>query len=685
MQQNNSFPAETSADHWVAWLGQQAERQPDRRVFEFLPDGREVADWLSYAELDRRARLVAANLQSLAPEGSRVLILMPNGIDYIVGFFASLYAGMIAVTAYPPQHKRRDWRRLTAIVEDCSAGVLLTDEECLGSVTDWASSQKLSAPVVAVAAAPAAEAEAWREPRLSSDDIALLQYSSGSTGTPKGVAVSHGNLFHNVAMIQREMRIDASDVWVSWLPLFHDMGLIGLMLTPLYCGSRVQMIPPPLVMQQPLRWLELIARSRATISGGPNFIYDHCVDRVTPEQVRALDLSHWRVAFNGAEPIRAVTLERFVRHFAGAGLKVNSLAPCYGLAEATLFVTGTSPGEPYATLTVEDAELALGRVRPVDQGRTLVSSGPINPQMTVRIVDQHHHHPLADNEVGEIWVRGASVAGRYWGRDRLSADMLAAELDGQGPYLRTGDLGFVHDGQLFVCGRAKELIVIRGRNLYPQDIEATAQEVSPLLTRHGGAAFALETAAGEVAVLVQEITRSAVSEIRSGGNLDGLVGDIRSAVARDHDIPLHAVVLISPASLMRTTSGKIQRGAACQAYMLGELTVVAQWCAEEDGESPSALPLPEGDTAGIADWLCRWIAAETRVAPAQMLPDMALVDTGLDSMGALTLTNELATRLGIRLPSDTLSRHATIAELADYLATATTTEAPAPAWQEGAL
>ncbi|MGL6162075.1 AMP-binding protein [Microbulbifer sp.] len=669
------------AEHWVAQLRQSAAQQPDRVVFEFLADAREVSERLTCGELDRRARGLASRLQALAGPGTRVLIPMPNGIDYIVGFFAALYAGMIAVTAYRPPHKRRGWQRILAIAGDCDAGLLLTDGEGREAVSEWAREQSLSCPVVAVSAEDGERAGHWREPGIEAGDIALLQYSSGSTGTPKGVAISHANLLHNVALMQREMAIAPEDIFVSWLPLFHDMGLVGQMLTPLFSGCRTLLTLPPLVVQQPLRWLELMTRSGATVSGGPNFIYDHCVERIAPEQVAELGLSKWRIAFNGAEPVRAATLERFAEHFAPAGLVPESLAPCYGLAEATLMVTGTSSGG-YSTLTVDESELARGRVCPAGSGRTLVSSGQLNGEMQVRIVEPAEQYQLPEGEVGEIWVRGASVAGSYWRQTGLSAEALGARLEDEGPYLRTGDLGFLHDGRLFVCGRIKELIPVRGRNHYPQDIEATAQAVSPHLIAHGGAAFALDTGEAEAAVLVQEVDRRAAGK---SGAVDtvALIRDICAAVAAEHDLQLHAVALIAPASLPRTTSGKIQRTAARRAYSLGELKLVEQWNAKGDtgGEAPE---LPAGDAAGIARWICHWIAAQTRRPVERVTPDLALEASGLDSVAGMTLNHELSTRLGVRLEPDILWRYPTVEALAGYLASPDEAR-EVETWQEGVL
>ncbi|MCW8127251.1 AMP-binding protein [Microbulbifer halophilus] len=670
-------------EHWVAQLRRSAAQQPDRTVFEFLADAREVSERLTCGELDRRARGLASRLQALAGPGTRVLMPMPNGIDYVVGFFAVLYAGMIAVTAYRPPHKRRGWQRILAIAGDCDAGLLLADAGGQEAVSDWAREQSLSGPVLAVSPGDGERAGQWREPEIRAGDIALLQYSSGSTGAPKGVAISHANLLHNADLIRREMGLVPTDIFVSWLPLFHDMGLIGQMLTPLLCGCRTLLTPPPLVVQQPFRWLELMSRSGATVSGGPNFIYDHCVERISPERMGALDLSNWRIAFNGSEPVRAATLERFARHFAAAGLAPGALAPCYGLAEATLMVTGTAGGDGYATLTVDESELARGRVRPADSGRTLVSSGRPNGEMQVRIVDPAEQKPLPDGEVGEIWVRGASVAGGYWRREELSAEALGARLNGEGPYLRTGDLGFLHGGRLFVCGRIKELIQIRGRNHYPQDIEATAQAVSPHLVAHGGAAFSLESGDCETAVLVQEVDRRGAG--KSGAvDRSALIREICAAVAAEHDLQLQALALIAPASLPRTTSGKIQRTAARSAYDLGELRLVEHWRAE-GGERELSPALPAGDADGIARWICHWIAAQTRRPLEQITPDLPLEASGLDSVAGMTLNHELSSRLGVRLQPDILWRYPTVESLARYLASPEEAQEEEETWQEGLL
>jgi acyl-CoA synthetase (AMP-forming)/AMP-acid ligase II len=440
-----------------------AAEQPHDRAYTFLgEDGSERAS-LTYAQLEQSARRIAAALQESRAQSERVLLLYPPGLEYIAAFYGCLMAGAIAVPAYPPRQNRHV-ERLEAILRDADARLILTSDAIAAKLDRF--------DCLSTDALPDAP---FRDVSIAPDDVAFLQYTSGSTSMPKGVRVTHANLLHNEEAIRRAFRVDPSSVVVGWLPLYHDMGLIGNVLQPLYAGATSILMSPVAFLQRPMLWLESIARYRGTISGGPNFAYELVARAAREEETSALDLSSWRLAFNGAEPVRAETMERFSDAFARCGFRREAFYPCYGLAEATLFVSGGSSGC-------------------VDDGR--VSCGVAGAGIDVRIVDAGGN-VAADGHVGEIVVAGPSVAAGYWRRPEESAETFGARIAGDSrPWLRTGDLGVMRGGELFVAGRIKDLIIIRGRNHYPQDIERTVERAHAALRAGGGAAFAIEPSPG---------------------------------------------------------------------------------------------------------------------------------------------------------------------------------------------
>ena len=468
----------------LRWRG---THQPDRLAYTFLVDGENVERNLTYGELDRQARAIGATLQQMGAAGERVLLLYPSGLDYIAAFFGCLYAGAIAVTAYPP-HFNRSLERIEAIVADAQASIALTTSTFLAKTAQWF----VEAPDLATLrwlATDTLEAteDTWQEPHINSHSLAFFQYTSGSTGTPKGVMLSHANLLHNVSMLQSTGQHTEHDVVVGWLPLYHDMGLIGTILHPMYVGCPSILMAPIAFLQRPYRWLQAISRYGATISCGPNFAYDLCIRKITPAQRATLDLSSWKMAFNGAEPIRHDTLERFAETFASCGFRHEVFYPCYGLAEATLIVTGgqqaTRPvAHTVQKLALEQQQLAVP-ANDMAAAQTLVGCGQaLSTQQQIVIVDPDSQTLCPPDHIGEIWVAGPSVAQGYWNRPAETAETFQAYLlTGEGPFLRTGDLGFLHAGELFITGRRKDVIIIRGSNHYPQDIELTVERSHPAL------------------------------------------------------------------------------------------------------------------------------------------------------------------------------------------------------------
>ncbi|HEX8108398.1 MAG TPA: fatty acyl-AMP ligase [Kofleriaceae bacterium] len=573
----------TSIKTLVELLRTRAETHGNRLAFTYLKDGEQVEDAWTYEDLDRRARQIAGALQAVGRDGDRALLVYPPGLAFVAAFFGCLYARRIAVPMSPPNPARlaRELPRFRAILESADPRTLLTcssiapiAEALRGSDPALASVQILATDVLA------GDEHVWRDPGADPDTLAFLQYTSGSTALPKGVMVSHGNLLHNMAAIARNFRSTDETPMVSWLPVFHDMGLIGCVLHPILHGSSNVLMAPAAFLQRPLRWLQAISRFQAHTSGAPNFAYDLCVRRIAPDQRATLDLRSWRVAFNGAEPVRARTIAEFTRAFEPCGFRPDAMAPVYGLAEATLLATGNPRGTPPPVATFHSSDLERARARPAsapwDTVRELVACGRVPSGQRLVIVDPERCTTLPDGEIGEIWLAGPSVAQGYWNRPDETQATFGARLadSGDGPFLRTGDLGFVHDGQLFIAGRRKDLIIVDGRNHYPQDIELTVEQSHPAFRAGCSAAFSIDVDGAERLVVVAEADPSWNIASAGAGSADAktpLIRAARRAVAMDHDLDLHQLLLLRPASIPKTTSGKIRRQACRAGFLDGSL------------------------------------------------------------------------------------------------------------------
>ena len=559
-------------------LSHRANIQPKQTAYTFLRDGATDEVHLTYEELDCKARLIAALLQNLriAP-GERALLLYPSGLEFISAFFGCLYAGVVAVPAYPPR-RNQSLERLRAIVNNSQAKEVLTTtsvwnnlEHHFTHVPELSSLNWLATDNIASNQAPT-----WQPPAIESNSLAFLQYTSGSTGAPKGVMVSHGNLLHNSELIYQGFGHSPQSTGVIWLPMYHDMGLIGGVIQPLYGGFPVVLMSPLTFLQKPLRWLEAISRYRGTTSGGPNFAYDLCLRKISPEQCDGLDLSSWSVAFSGAEPVRADTLEQFTQRFAPCGFRPEAFYPCYGMAETTLFVSGgakqASPVIEYVDTAALKQGQALVASPPGEATQALVGCGRSASDQSLVIADPQTKSACTPGQVGEIWVAGASVTQGYWQQPDKTSETFGAYLSdsGQGPFLRTGDLGFVDaQGELFVTGRLKDVIVIRGRNHYPQDIEATVERAHPSVRPHCSAAFAVEIEGQERLVVVAEVERLS----RRCLDVAQVAGDVRQAISAQHGLQAQAVVFVKTGNIPKTSSGKIQRS-NCRAKFLQETLAV---------------------------------------------------------------------------------------------------------------
>ena len=664
----------------VDLLYHRALQQPENRAYTFLIDGEVEGAHLTYGELDRRARAIAAVLQQSVERGSRAMLVYPADLEFIVAYFGCLYAGVIAVPTYPPQTRtKRSLAKLRSIMNDVQPSVVLTISSLSSMVESlFAQAQELQGiPLITTDDIANDLAEVWRDPAVESNTLAFLQYTSGSTGMPKGVMLTHGNLLHNLTLIQRYFEITSEARGVTWLPPYHDMGLIGMILGTVYAGVESTIMSPVAFLQRPIRWLQAISNARATVSGGPNFAYDLCVRKITAEQKATLDLSSWTIAVNGAEPVRPETLERFVEAFAPCGFRRETFYPCYGLAEASLIVAGGQRAALPVVKTFQSVPLAQNRVVPAsaeafneNEGlRTLVGSGQAPASQKIVIVDPESLTPCLPDQVGEVWVSGPSIAQGYWQKPAETERTFRAYLANseEGPFMRTGDLGFLQDGELFVTGRLKDLIIIRGRNHYPQDIELTVEQSHPALRPGCGVAFSVDVSGEERLVIVYEVERQ-----YRNLNVDEVVEAIRQAVAEHHELQVYAVVLIKMSSIPKTSSGKLQRRASREAFLARNLEVVGEWTLEDSQvqiAEPENAHLAEARTAeDIQAWLVSHIAEHLKIEPSKIDLKEPLTRYGMDSVQAVNLAENLASWLGRELSPMLAYEYPTIEALAQHLA-----------------
>lgn len=565
----------------VDLLRQQADRYGDKLAFTFTLDGESEQGRLTYSELDRKARAIATGLQRQGAAGRRVLVVCRPGLDSIAAYFGCLYAGAVAV---PVQDRLV---RLMTIVPDARAGHVVADAETQTRVKAAVDGMVRRPLQWSLPDAPPEDAESWTAPDIGPGTTAMMQYTSGSTRVPKGVVLTHANLLHNLRTIQEAWGGDENDIAVYWLPQHHDMGLIGGVLETVYVGCSTVLMAPAGFITRPIRWLEAISRYRATQTAAPNFAYNLCVEQSTADQRAALDLSCLATAMNGAEPVHAETLRTFTEAFAPSGLRPEALMPVYGLAEATLLVSG---GSDRATPVIRGVDRgALGEDRVVDADLDadgtvrLVSCGRPRGGQRVVIVDPETQRLRGTDEVGEIWIAGPSVAMGYRGKPEDTEKTFGAYLADtrEGPFLRTGDLGFLHDGELFITGRCKDLIILAGNHYYPNDIEASVQSCHPVLLGGRGAAFSVDSESGtaEQLVVVQEVARQRIRDT----DLPHLVMAAGAALAKHHGLVPQRFVLVDQMTIPTTSSGKVQRSRCRQMFLDGELETLFEWTAPENG------------------------------------------------------------------------------------------------------
>ncbi|MGB6045318.1 MAG: AMP-binding protein [Pirellulales bacterium] len=661
----------------VRTLQAHATRTPDECVLEFIAEDTSTAQSFTFRSLETRAQAIAAVLQSKLQPGDRAILMHPPGFEFVEAFFGCLFAGVVAVPVCIPR-PRRPSRRFERLLESAQPSVVLSSEsvcdqrhELFARIPDV-----LRLPWLANDRIGSNNALAWNDPDVDDSTLALLQYTSGTTGDPKGVMVSHGNLAFNAGVLRVAFATEVNRRGVLWLPMYHDMGLIGAMLQTVFDGAYSKWMPPSLFLKNPLNWLTAISETRGSVNGAPDFAYDYCVRRSTPATREGLNLSCWNVAINSAETVRPTTIDRFTEAFAPYGFRHEAFLPCYGLAEATLVVASEKATAPPQVITLSTAALSQKNVTLVSENeadaRRVCSSGFVADGQTVAIVDPKSQKKCGADQIGEIWVSGMNVAQGYFNNPEATANTFRARLaEDQREYLRTGDLGFIRDGHLFVTGRVKELIIIRGRNFYPQDLEWTIRESHAAFRTTAAAAFAVELFGGERLVIVQEVERSF-----RHADFEELAQTVRAAVARDQDIEIFDLLFVRQGQVHRTTSGKIRRQQCRDDYLaerfvtLARFTDRGQQAAETAGpldQFPADTEAPHRSVAEIEQWLLARIANRLNLDPRQVDMDKPFAELGLGSMDVVRITGEFELWLQRRLPPTMIFNYPTIGALAEYL------------------
>jgi acyl-CoA synthetase (AMP-forming)/AMP-acid ligase II/acyl carrier protein len=668
-------PAATPGSELVDWridtlvdlLRRRAAEKPDLILYTYLEDGETRERSITAAELDAAARRIGQTLGRLASPGARVILLFEDGLDYVSGLFGSLAAGLVAVSGVHPAAPRSA-ERLLGIVRDCGASIVLGQSHVLGEFQRaldasldaldlrWVASDRVRAPAAGARTAT---------PCPSNGDLALLQYTSGSSREPRGVMLSHRNILHNLHGQVTAFGYRSGDTGVSWLPFSHDMGLIGCVLMAIYGGNRCVLLSPSHFLEDPLRWLRAISRYRASLSAAPNFAFELCTRRAASASLEQLDLSCWSVAVSGAEPIRAADMRRFAATFAPAGFRAQALHPSYGLAEATLLVTTGARLAPFRSLLLHRTALQANLVKPLPPGAPAAAElvdcgGPLADQR-LAIVDPATGRPVEAGAIGEIWIAGPSVAAGYFGRADDNAAYFAADLkDGHGPYYRTGDLGFLLDGALFVTGRLRDLLIVRGKNYYPQDFEASA-EASHAAIRSGCTACFLLEDGGDL-VVVAELNRMAAADEAPAAS-----AAMRDAIIRDHGVNPRRIVLAAAGSALKTPSGKIQRALTRAAYLEGRVAIVHESVVAVAPAAAAQAREPL-DPARVEAWFLTKMRA-MGVEVNALDPAMRLTELGFDSLRIVELKTELEQDLGIAVNIADLYAFQDIKSLADHLRT----------------
>ena len=662
------------ADTLYHVLKYRAETQPNDPAYVYLINGEEESHPLTYKELQEASKQLAGRLQALNMHGERALLIFESDYNYIISFFACIYAGVISVPLHPPG-KNKSMSRISAIANDSGAKLILSTREIFDELKHESENDEVLRPLkwILTDEEDTGPDKDWEEPKLTPDSITYLQYTSGSTGIPKGVIVSHGNLITNLTIIDKSHPHDDKSVMVTWLPIHHDMGLIYGMLLPFFCGYPCYFMTPQAFVQRPYRWLHAISKYRGTHNAAPNFAFELCANKIGAEEKKNLDLSTWTVAMNAAEPVRAETLRRFTESFSECGFRFENFKPGYGLAEGTLILSTTFKDRTAKMARFDDEQLERHNravESTTDDTTSKVHVGHCNSieDTRIAIVNPGTLLECGEGEVGEVWAKGRSIAQGYWQREDATEETFRAKIadTGEGPFLRTGDLGFIKDNELYITGRHKDLIIIRGQNHYPQDIEYTVEASHPALRLGCVAAFPVDDNGEEKIGIVQEVQKNRENDL----DADEIFKAIRTAVSKEHDLQISSITLIKAQTIPKTSSGKIQRRACKEGFLGNTLATVAEWKQSDAGIAESAEGISESKDVSfeaIREFITGRLSQMLNLRHESIDASEAFSAYGMDSLKAVQISGELEEFLGRELPATLVYDYPTVNALSEFL------------------
>ena len=663
---DNPDPIIRESESLVEIISKRAVAQPEEIVYRYLGDGINETELFSFKEIDRVARSISEELSKKLNKGDRVLLLFPQGLQYVAALYGCFYGGFIAIPAYPPRRNRK-MDRINSIIEDSGAAAGLVTEDVFKTIERnfaedellkgmaWFEYEKISTNPLpnGVVKLP--------EP----DEVAFIQYTSGSTGNPKGVMITHKNIIYNSDFIRRSFGFDKNTVGMNWLPIFHDMGLVGGIFQAAFLGLVNIGMPPVVFLKNPLNWLRAIDKYKATTGGGPNFSYDYCIQKIKPEEVKGLNLSSIKNFYCGGEPVRRKTFEAFPAAFAEAKVRTNQMFAVYGMAETTLIVTGGDPASEPKYVRVDQEALTKNRlvfVSTSQKGINLVSNGHVWMETIVAIVNPETFEPVDANGIGEVWISGPTVAKGYWNKPEENRRTFHAQMaNGHGPWLRSGDLGFMYKDELYITGRLKDLIIIRGVNYYPNDIEYSVQQSHEAFKPNSGAAFSIHKEGVEKLVIVQELERTFLRNVDHAVLMD----HIRKTVAEEHELEAYSIVLIRTGSIPLTSSGKIQRRQTRYEFLTEKLNVIASWHLDIESPNVNQVLFSQPTEEAIKNWLIQWIMKNQHFKKEEIDLNTPITSYGIDSLAAVTLEQEISTQFGFQWHVSYFMLNPTINKLAE--------------------
>ncbi len=665
---DNNDPIVNQCSTYIDVVKNHVVSTPDHVVFRFLSDGVNESESLTFKQLETRSKALGTVLQNYGAKGDNVLLLFQPGLSYVASMFACFYSGFVAIPAYPPR-RNKGIDRIYTIIEDSGANICLVSQNVYNDIQRNFPNDKLLSQINWIIYEEISDKMAFKfmETNIIPSDIALLQYTSGSTGNPKGVLVTQLNLLYNSENIRQAMGLDRETVGVHWLPIFHDMGLIGGLLQVAFLGAVNIGMPPTEFLKRPVNWLKAIDKYGGTNGGGPDFTYNYCSQKITNEECSDLNLSTLKVLYSGSEQIRKSTFKEFSHKFAISKFREEQFYPCYGMAETTLIVTGGYYKSLPKYLKVDSKALSINQVIILDEhseeGTELVGCGHTWMETVVEIVDPFSMKRMSKNEVGEIWVSGPTVAEGYWNKPEETKRVFGAKISdtNEGPFLRTGDLGFFHDNELYITGRIKDLIIIRGVNYHPNDIEFSIQNVISELRHNGGAAFSITDDNVEKLVVVQELERTALRNV----DHDRIIESVREVISTEHLLDVHSVVLINTGSISVTSSGKIQHRQTKYEYLHGDLNIVASW--EKQKSNADVIAIVTETTPSeeaIKEWVINWIMRNQNFQRKEVDLNKNLMSYGIDSLAAVTLETEISIQFGFQWHISSFMLNPTINKLA---------------------